>query len=295
MNINFELYRVFYAVANVKNISKAAEELNISQPAISKSIKNLEQSLGGKLFIRTRRGVELTDEGKEFHRYISEAIEYIHSAENKFNDLINLQTGTIKIGVSVTLTKKFLLPYIEEFHKKYPKIDIQIVTNLVSDLIPKLKSGLIDIIILNYVPEFMDKDVEIIKCKEIQDCFCANDNFKDLKGKKISLKDLNNYPLILQTKESNTRKFVNIFSEQNDTILKPTIELASYSLVEEFTKIGLGIGYITKEYIEKELQSGELFEISLKERIPTRYIAIAISKKYLPSFRAKKLIEIIKT
>ena len=123
MNIDFELYRIFYVVANNKNITKASEELNISQPAISKSIKNLEDQLGGQLFVRTKRGVILTEEGKEFYNYIRQAIEYINNAENKFTDLINLETGTIRIGISTTLTKEFLLPYIEEFHDKYPKID----------------------------------------------------------------------------------------------------------------------------------------------------------------------------
>jgi len=98
-------------VANLGNITKASEELNISQPAISKSIKNLEEQLGGQLFVRTRRGVILTDEGREFYNYIKQAMEYIFSAENKFTDLINLEVGSIKIGISTTLTKEFLLPY----------------------------------------------------------------------------------------------------------------------------------------------------------------------------------------
>ena len=109
MNIDFELYRIFYVVANHCNITKASEELNISQPAISKSIKNLEEQLGGQLFVRTKRGVVLTSEGKEFYNYIKQAIEYINNAENKFTDLINLETGNIKIGINTTLTKEFLL------------------------------------------------------------------------------------------------------------------------------------------------------------------------------------------
>ena len=116
MNIDFELYRIFYVVANNGNITKASNELNISQPAISKSIKNLEDQLGGTLFVRTKRGVILTEEGKEFYKYIKQAIEYINNAENKFTDLINLDTGCIKIGISTTLTKEFLLPYLEEFN-----------------------------------------------------------------------------------------------------------------------------------------------------------------------------------
>ena len=163
MNIDFELYRIFYTVANNKNITKASIELNISQPAISKSIKNLEEQLGGKLFVRTKRGVILTEEGKEFYNYIKQAIEYISNAESKFTELINLETGCIRIGIGSTLTKEFLLPYLEEFHKLYPKIDIEIVTNMSSELFPKLRNGLIDIIILNLNEKNYGKDINIIK------------------------------------------------------------------------------------------------------------------------------------
>ena len=294
MNIDFELYRIFYVVANHCNITKASEELSISQPAISKSIKNLEEQLGGQLFVRTKRGVFLTEEGKEFYNYIKQAIEYINNAENKFTDLINLETGCIKIGISTTLTKEFLLPYLEEFHSLYPKIDIQIITNLTSDLMPKLKNGLIDIVILNLNDKNYDNDIDIIKCRKINDCFVVNDEYKDLTLKEVSIKDLNNYPLILQAKGSNTREFLDNIARENGVVLKPNIELASYSLVVEFSKIGLGIGYVTKEYIKEEIKNKELYELKLKEKIPSRYIGIALSKNHVPNFSTKRLIEIIK-
>jgi len=293
MNIDFELYRIFYVVANHCNITKASEELSISQPAISKSIKNLEEQLGGQLFVRTKRGVVLTEEGKEFYNYIKQAIEYINNAENKFTDLINLETGCIKIGISTTLTKEFLLPYLEEFHSLYPKIDIQIITNLTSDLMPKLRNGLIDIVILNLNDKNYGNDIDIIKCRKINDCFVVNNKFKDLTLKEVSLKDLNNYPLILQAKGSNTRDFLDDIARENGVVLKPNIELASYSLVVDFSKIGLGIGYATKEYIKEEIKNKELYELKIKEKIPSRYIGIALSKNHIPNFSTKKLIEII--
>ncbi len=293
MNIDFELYRIFYVVANHCNITKASEELSVSQPAISKSIKSLEEQLGGQLFVRTKRGVILTEEGKEFYNYISHAIEYINNAENKFTDLINLETGCIKIGISTTLTKEFLLPYLEKFHYLYPKISIQVVTDLTSELMPKLKMGLIDIIILNLNDKNYGNDIDIIKCRKINDCFVVNNKYRDLTIKEISLKELNNYPLILQSKGSNTREFLDNIARDNDVVLKPNIELASYSLVVEFSKIGLGIGYATREYIKEAIKNGELFELKLKEKIPSRYIGIALSKSHVPNFSAKKLIEII--
>ena len=293
MNIDFELYRIFYTVANHKNITKASKELNISQPAISKSIKNLEEQLGGQLFVRTKRGVILTEEGSEFYNYIKQAIEYISNAENKFTELINLETDCIKIGISTTLTKEFLLPYLEEFHRLYPKIDIQIITNISSELFSKLRNGLIDIIILNLNEKDYGQDIKITKCKRIADCFVVNKTYSNLINNEISIKELNKYPLILQSKGSNTREFLDDFAKKNNTILKPNIELASYSLVVGFAKIGLGIGYATKDYIKEELKNKQLYEINLKEKIPSRYIGIATSNKHLPNFSTKKLIEII--
>lgn len=294
MNIDFELYRIFYVVANHCNITKASEELSISQPAISKSIKNLEEQLGGQLFVRTKRGVVLTEEGKEFYNYIKQAIEYINNAENKFTDLINLETGCIKIGISTTLTKEFLLPYLEEFHSLYPKIDIQIITNLTSDLMPKLRNGLIDIVILNLNDKNYGNDIDIIKCRKINDCFVVNNKYKYLTLKEVSIKELNNYPLILQAKGSNTREFLDNIARENEVVLKPNIELASYSLIVEFSKIGLGIGYVTKEYIKEAIKNKELYELKLKEKIPSRYIGIALSKNHVPNFSTKRLVEIIK-
>ena len=293
MNIDFELYRIFYVVANNKNITKASNELHISQPAISKSIKNLEEQLGGQLFVRTKRGVILTDEGKEFYNYIKQAIEFINNAENKFTDLINLEIGTIKIGISTTLTKEFLLPYLEEFHKLYPKIDIQIDTSITPDLLHKLRNGLLDIVMLNLKKNGYGDDLEIIKCKKVTDCFAVNKDYRYLVNKELSLQDLNNYPLILQPKTSNTRDFLDDFARENGTSLKSGIELAGYSLVVEFTKIGLGIGYVNKDYSKNLFENKELFELNIKEKIPSRYIGIVLSKSHIPNFSTKKLIEII--
>ncbi len=292
MNIDFELYRIFYTVANNGNITKASEELNITQPAISKAIKKLEEQMGGQLFVRTKRGVVLTVEGKEFYKYIKQAIEYITNGENKFTELINLDTGCIRIGISTTLTKEFLLPFLKKFHKQYPNIDIQIYTYLTADLIPKLRNGLIDLVILNMTNINYGEDIEIIPCKKVHDCFIVNESHK-LANKKVSLKDLNKYPLVLQSKNSNTRIFLDEFAKTHNVTLKPNIELASYSLVVEFAKIGLGIGYATKEYLTEELKNNEIRILDLEENIPSRCIGIATSNNHIPNFCTKKLIEII--
>lgn len=294
MNINLELYKIFFTVANYQNITKASEELRISQPAISKSIKNLEEQLGGQLFVRTKRGVILTTEGEEFYHYIKHAMEYISSAENKFTDLLHLETGSIRIGVSTTLTKEFLLPYLKEFHQLYPKIKIDIITNVSPELFSKLRNGVIDIMFLNLTNNVYENDIDIIKCKEIHDCFIINQNHSHLLGRTISLKELKNYPLIVQPEGSNARFAFDELLEKNGISLIPSLELASYSLVIEFTKIGFGIGFATKEYIQKERDQKQLFLLDLKEPIPSRHIGMATSKNHLPSFGTKKLMEMIR-
>lgn len=289
MNIDYELYRIFYIVAKNGNITRASKELLISEPAVSKSIKNLEGYLGAPLFTRTKKGVNLTTEGITLYEYISKGIEYFKSGEAKFNELINLESGTIRIGINTTLTKEFLMPYLETFHKLYPNINIEIRTNLTSELKSMLKDGLIDMHILNLTNEETKNDFNIIKCKTITDCFVSNKPIKE----KISIKELNNYPLILQDKNSNTRKFLDDFANKYEITLKPKIEIGSYYLVSEFSRIGLGIGYVTKDYIKNNLDNKELFIVPIKEKIPSREIGILLNKNNTPNFSTKELIKII--
>lgn len=289
MNIDYELYRIFYIVAKNGNITRASKELLISEPAVSKSIKNLEGYLGAPLFTRTKKGVNLTTEGVTLYEYISKGIEYFKSGEAKFNELINLESGTIRIGINTTLTKEFLMPYLETFNKLYPNINIEIRTNLTSELKSMLKDGLIDMHILNLTNEETKNDFNIIKCKTITDCFVSNKPIKE----KISIKELNNYPLILQDKNSNTRKFLDDFANKYEITLKPKIEIGSYYLVSEFSRIGLGIGYVTKNYIKNNLDNKELFIVPIKEKIPSREIGILLNKNTTPNFSTKELIKII--
>ena len=290
MNINYELYRIFYYVAKNKNITAASKELLISQPAISKSIKHLEEELGGKLFIRTKRGVTLTSEGIEFYNYIKNAIEYINNAENKFTELINLETGTIKIGISTTLTKEFLIDYLKIFHIKYPKIIVEIITDRTENLYARLRNGLIDFIVLN-IPNNDINDIEFIKCKKVHDIFVASD--VSLKNKEINLSELNKYPLVLQAKGSNTRKYIDNFFNSNNINIKPVIDATSYTLVIEFVKAGFGIGNAVKEFVTEDLNKS-LYEVKTIPSMKERYIGLAISKHNTLNFCSKMLIKIIK-
>ena len=141
MDISLDLYRIFYIVAKEGSISKAANVLFISQPAITFQIKKLEEKLGVSLFTRTKWGMILTDEGKVLFEYVSKGIENISNGENALSNLKNLDSGTIRIGVSTTICRYVLMPYLKKFHEKYPNIDIQINNNISNNLIKELRNG----------------------------------------------------------------------------------------------------------------------------------------------------------
>jgi len=292
MNIDFELYRIFYVVATVGNITKAAQELMISQPAVSKAIKHLEEQLGGVLFTRTKRGVILTEEGLEFYKHIKLAMEHIVNAENKFSNLMNLETGTIRIGISTTLTRYYLLPYLSNFHSRFPGINIQILTNKTSELYNKLQVGYLDIVIIN-LPFATSKEIEVIKLKEIHDVFIVGRKYLELTDKKIQLKELSKYPLVVQTTGSVTRSFFDSYLKDNGIEVEPIMNLASNSLVIDFVKVGFGVGFSTRDFIQSEIENGELFVVDVEPKIPVRNIGLLYSRKNLPSFCTRKFIEMI--
>ncbi len=291
--IDIELYKIFYTVATCENITKASQMLFISQPAVTMSIKKLEEQLEMTLFIRTKRGVLLTDEGKVLYEYVKEAIDSIKAGENRIANLKKLETGNIKIGIGTTLTKHFLIKYLELFHKKYPKININIDTSVTSEGLKNLENGRIDVAIItsqktNY------KNLNVVYSEDIEDIFVANEDFKNKINKNIKLEELNNYPLLVQNINSNIRNFLDRELAKHNIKLKVFMELTSYSLVIEFAKIGFGIGFITKKYVEDELKSKALYEIKTTPKLPNRKILILTKKDYLPSFSVQKLIDIIK-
>ena len=279
MNINFEYYKIFYYVAKNGNITKTAKELMISQPAISKSIKNLEEQLNCSLFNRHKNGVSLTEEGSFLYDEIKSVMKIINSAEKEVEEINNLEKGNLSIGINNTLTQKYLLPYLKEFTKKYPKINIRILTGPPNELIKQAINSLIDIIIL-HLPYNIPKEFNIINLKGIQDIFVCNNDYDYLKKQKIALKNLNDYPLILLAKGSNGRYYLDNICTNNNVVLNPKFELSSYSLLTEFIKSGMGIGILTKEFIEEELRDNKLFRVNVDIKLPHRYIgAIYLKSK----------------
>lgn len=292
MDINYESYKIFYHVALNQSISKAADKLLISQPAVSYQIKVLEEQLGITLFVRTKKGVTLTDEGKILYSYISKGIENFINGENALTNLKNLDYGIIRIGASTTVSKHVLMPYLKIFHKLYPNIEINITNNLTEELMRELRNGNLDILILN-LPMNEGKDLDIKNILEVQDIFVANKDYYDILNKKISLNDLNNYPLLFQKKPSNTRDYLDNYLNANKTKLIPKMEIVSYNLIMDFIKIGFGIGYATKEFIKEEINNGDLYELNVTPKIPKRFIGAVTLKQTIPNFSVNKLIDLM--
>lgn len=289
MNINLELYRIFYTVAKNKHMTKASEELHISQPAISQSIKKLEDELGGTLFLRSNKGMELTSEGKMFFEYVKGALELINNAENEFTSFKDLSKGEIKIGVSTTLTKLILLEPLKKFHLDYPNINISITNDLTSNLVNDLKLGKLDFIIFNE-SNIKESNLELLKLKELKQGFMYNPAF--YKDDITSFKDLNKYPLILQKTQSNSRKLLDYISLNNNVILKPKMEVVSQDLITEFVNIGLGIGFVIIDLANKKFDN--LKELHINKKIPNINIYLATNKSISLTFASKTFIKYLK-
>ena len=289
MNVDLELYRVFYTVAKHKHMTRASEELHISQPAISQSIKKLEEQLGGSLFLRSNKGMELTEEGKMFYEYVKGALELINNAENEFTSFKDLSKGEIKIGCSTTLTKLILIDTLKEFHIDYPNININITNDLTSNLINDLKLGKLDFIIFNE-SNIKETNLNLEKIKELKQGFIYNPDF--YKDDINSLEDLNNYPLILQKEESNSRKLLDYITLQKNIKLIPKMEVVSQELITEFTNIGLGIGFSIIDLAKRNYSN--LKELNINKKIPNINIFLATNKSISLTFASKTFINYLK-
>ena len=291
MENKIDSYKIFESVARNESISKASEELYISQPAVSQSIKKLEECIGGELFNRTKFGVQLTSEGRIFYEHIKKGLDYIENGERVFSSLKNLEVGTIRIGASATLTKHILMPYLKEFHLLYPNIDIEIVNHLSSNLVSMLKNGLLDLLILN-LPMQDSSELEIYPFTQVQDIFCTSPEYMDT-NKIYNLEELKNYKLITQKRPSNTRTFFDKFLKDNNIKIIPSVEAVSFNVVCDLTKIGFGYSYSTREFIKDELKNGTLIELNTIILPKKRDIGLVLYKNTHISFASQKLIDLI--
>jgi LysR family transcriptional regulator, transcriptional activator of the cysJI operon len=284
-----DLYRIFNVVSQNNSFSKAAQELYMTQSAVSQAISKLEKELEIPLFYRTSKGVILTNEGKLLNDHIHSALGIINVAEDKIVEFKTLKTGQLRIGVGDTISRYFLLPYLEEFHSRYPGIKLNILNGTTTEICDFIKAGKADVGICNL--PIQDEHLQVIPCKEIQDIFVCGEKYKILTTQPVSLEYLMGLPLIFLEKKSNSRIYVENFFKKKGFHVSPVFELGSYDLVLDFTKINLGISCVIKEFSMDYLERGDLYEIKLEEEIPKRSIGICHLKNVPLSRAAKEFVE----
>lgn len=282
MDINYELYKVFYHVASTLSFSEASKELFISQSAVSQSIKTLERKLDQPLFIRSTKRVQLTPEGEILFRHIEPAMHFIRRGEARLLDAATTG-GQIRIGASDTICRYFLVPYLERFHKEFPTAHIKVVNQTSIKCVELLESGQVDLIVVNYPNNYLSNVSSIKKIADFRDVFIANHSFEQLKGKQLDYQQLSQYPILMLDKHSTTSEFLHRLFQQHQLDLVPEIELASNDLLIDLARIGLGIAFIPDYCLAKN--TDDLFIVETTEELPARELVIAYNEQ-IPLTRA---------
>ncbi|HCT64633.1 MAG TPA: LysR family transcriptional regulator [Lachnospiraceae bacterium] len=289
-DIPLDLYKIFCVVVKSGNMSSAAKELFISQPAVSMSIRQLETRMGAPLLVRTTKGVRTTPEGSVLYEYLEQALTLIKTAENKYLEMVNLKTGEIKIGASDTVIANLLMPYLEKYNTQNPKINIKVTNKTTYESLKLLKSGIVDLCFIN-LPIQKDNDLEIVPFKTVQDCLIGGSNYLDIAKSGIKIKNIDKYPLLLLEDLSNSRRFLDAFAQKNGVVLKPIIELGSSDLLLSFAKINLGLTFAIREFTKNQIDNEYLFEIPVSPPLPKRSIGLVKLKNVALSHAAKSFAD----
>ena len=292
MSVKLELYRVFKEVAEVGNITAAAQALYISQSAVSQSIKQLENDLQTRLFSRNSRGVTLTAEGKMLYEYVRSAMGLLETGEEKLSQTRELQMGQLVIGASDTVTSQFLLPYLDGFHRKHPAIHIQIISGRSHKVLGLLRSGKVDIAFASTPAD--DAGLRIYPCFDTHAIFVAGAEYPCDFRHVYTLEEIAAFPLILLERKASSRLYLERFFLQNGLKLNPEIELGARSLLVDLAAIGFGVAGVTEEFVRKELDSGRLKKLKTSFEIPARSVDMCLLSDVPQSAAAERFTDFVK-
>lgn len=291
-DINLEYYKIFYYVGKVKSITLAADELAVSQPAVSQAVRHLEEALGSPLFVRTSKGVRFTPEGEMLYSFVQRGYEYIQQGERKLREMLNLETGEIRIGASDMTLQFYLLEVLEQFHEKYPSIKVAVTNAPTPETLKHLQDGKIDFGVVS-TPLYTRRECRVKKVRRIQDVFVAGKKFAQLQNQTLRYEQLTDLPVLCLEKNTSTRNYVDGFLEKNGVALSPEFELATSNILIQFARKGLGIASVVKDFAEEFLETGELFLLEFEEKIPAREFCVVTDQRIPVSAAAGKLLEMI--
>lgn len=290
MKTKLDYYRMFYETARFSSFSTAAQHLYISQSAISQCIHQLENELGVQLFVRTRRGVTLTNEGKLLFSKVENAILSIEQGENQLERLRHLESGEITIAAGDTITTHFLLKYLEEFHALYPDIRIEMANSYSSQMLSLVKEGKADLAFINM--PLHDDELVIEECFEINDVFVCGPDY--MNNSSYSWDEIADLPLILLEKNSSSRRFLDKNFKEKNISLNPQIEVAVHDLLIRFASIHLGVSCVIEQFSREEFEKGIIKKLPLEPPLPNRSIGCAYLKNAPLSYAAKAFLDLIK-
>lgn len=293
MSVKLELYKVFKEVAEAGNITAAAQALFISQSAVSQSIKQLEAELHTRLFARNSRGVTLTAEGKMLYEYVRSAIGLLETGEAKLSQAHELQLGHLTIGASDTVASQFLLPYLDSFHRQYPAIRIQIVSGRSHKILGLLQSGKVDIAFASTPQEAAS--LETHPCFSTHQIFVAAADYDCDFEHEYTLEEIAAFPLILLDRKASSRLYLEKFFLHNGLHLDPEIELGARSLLVDLAGIGFGVAGVTKEFVTRELERGELKELKTTFQIPPRSVDLCVLRDVPMTAAAQRFCDYVKS
>lgn len=289
---NLEYYKVFYHVARAGSLTVAARELNISQPAVSQSVKQLEAALGTKLFTRASKGVQMTGEGSLLFSYVAKGYEQFVLGEQKLEQMLNLELGEIHIGASDMTLQFYLLPYLEQFHEKYPHIKVVVSNAPTPETLDNLRENKIDFGVVS--TPFEDKDgLKAVDVREIQDVFVAGRKFIQYKNRMLDLQELENMPIIYLEGATSTRSCIETLLQKNNVKIQPEFELATSDMIVQFALRNLGVGCVMRDFAKEYLEDGRLFELRFNMIIPKRHICVVTNPKNPLSAAARNMLELL--
>lgn len=293
MNMDYNLYKIFLYLYEEKSISKTANKLYVSQPAISYSLKELENQLGYTLFYRNSKGIEPTLEAKELYNYISAAFNILQDAEEHIKNLNDLNVGEIRIGIPSNVCFLYLSKYILSFRKEYPGVKFSIISKSMEEMIEMLETRKLDIII-GTTPINSEKKLTKIVLAKLHNCFAYNRNaLKNISIKTV--KDLNNYSLILPSSgSSSAREKLDEYFEEENIKLQPTIETTTTELMLDMVRKGVGIGYFISDTINSQPDRENYEIITFNNDLPDVDICLAYIDEFVP-IATKKFIELLKS
>ena len=290
MDVNYELYKVFYYVASSLSFSEASKKLYISQSAVSQSIKTLEKKLGQPLFIRSTKKVQLTPAGNLLLKHVEPAMNLISRGESQLMDAGTLGLGQLHIGASDTICRYFLVPYLKQFHKKFPSVPIKVTNATSIQCVELLDQRKVDLIVTNFPNSHLNHAFIQKTVCNFSDVFIANPAYFNLK-QEIPLAELKQYPIMMLDRNSTTSEFLHSLFLQHQLELIPEVELSSNDLLIDLARIGLGIAFIPDYCLTRE--SKDLFILKTKEKMPTRQMVVSVNTTLPVSASTEEFLKLL--